>query len=65
MGRIGLIPIQQSSEEIQSLKDLLEQWRYHAEQCDTIQNRPMAEWQKKRDLIRVSAFKKILAQLDQ
>ena len=50
-----------TSEEIQALKDLLQYWEDHARRCDTIQNRPMAEWQKVRDLVRVSALEKVLA----
>lgn len=50
--------------EVQALRGLLVQWRTHAEACDRIQNRRMAELQKAADQTRVSALEKVLASLD-
>lgn len=47
-------------EERAALSDLMAFWIDHSDRCDNIQNRKMAEKQKARDLVRVSALNKVL-----
>ena len=48
-----------SEREREILDELIEFWQNHAERCDLIENRRMAERQKERDLERVALLKKL------
>jgi hypothetical protein len=41
------------------LEGLIDYWADHADRCDNIANRRMAEWQKAQDLARVELLKKL------
>jgi hypothetical protein len=41
------------------LQGLIDYWQDHANRCDNIANRRMAEWQKAQDLARVGLLKKL------
>ena len=43
------------------LEGLIDYWADHADRCDNIANRRMAEWQKGQDLARVELLKKLRA----
>jgi hypothetical protein len=45
--------------ELALLQGLIDYWQDHADRCDKIANRPMAERQKGQDLARVELLKKL------
>jgi hypothetical protein len=48
-----------TDEELALLQGLIDYWQDHANRCDNIANRRMAEWQKAQDLARVELLKKL------
>ena len=41
------------------LQGLIDYWQDHADRCDNIANRRMADWQKAQDLSRVALLRKL------
>jgi hypothetical protein len=48
-----------SKEEQQILQSMIEYWQDHANRCDNINNRRMADWQKIQDLARANLLLKL------
>jgi hypothetical protein len=48
-----------TDDELALLQGLIDYWQDHANRCDNVANRRMAEWQKGQDLARVELLKKL------